>query len=97
MIRLAALSALALAAPAHADQALCGTHDAIEAHVATGFGEARVTVALTETGLLLETYASIETGTWSILRTTPDGITCIIGFGSAFEMVADPVITGDPA
>lgn len=73
---------------AHA-QAACGPHDVLLEHLADLYGEARLTVALDRAGNMIETYANLDTGTWTITVTTPGGPTCIIGAGQAFELVAE--------
>jgi hypothetical protein len=74
---------------AHA-QAACAPHDVMIERLADGWGEARLSVALDRAGNMIETYANLDTGTWTITVTTPGGPTCIIGAGQAFELVAEP-------
>ena len=35
--------------------------------------------------MLVETFASAETGTWTITVTMPTGVTCLVASGQAFE------------
>ena len=56
------------------------------------YGETRQSMGLGSRGMVMELYASPETGTWTITVTRPDGLTCLIGAGEAFEArgVAEP-------
>lgn len=71
-------------------QAACAPHNVLLEQLADLYGEARLTVALDRAGNMIETYANLDTGTWTITVTTPGGPTCIIGAGQAFELVAEP-------
>ena len=71
---------------AHA-QAACAPHNVLLEQLADLYGEARLTVALDRAGNMIETWANLDTGTWTITVTTPGGPTCIIGAGHAFELV----------
>lgn len=95
MIRLAILAALA-ATPAAAQQ--CGPRDGVVAMLASRFGEARVSAGLSAQGHLIETFASAETGSWTITVTHPDMRMCLLASGQSFEMAAPVAVPkGDPA
>ena len=49
------------------------------------YGETRQSIGLGSQGSVMEVFASVETGTWTITVTTPNGLTCMIGAGEAFE------------
>src|SRR5690554_1283061 len=66
-----------IALPALA-QAPCAPHDALVATIADSFGEALQGVGLQSNSTLLEIYVSDESGTWTILVTRPDGMSCMI-------------------
>lgn len=91
MIRLACMIGL-LATPAAAMQ--CGERDKIVAHLAETYGEGRVSVGLAENGAMVETFASAETGSWTLLVTSPRGLTCLLASGESFETVSDVVPSG---
>lgn len=40
-------------------------------------------------GMVMETFASGETGSWTITVTTPNGMTCLVASGQAFETLAE--------
>lgn len=91
MIRLACVIGL-LASPVAALQ--CGDRDKIVAHLAETYGEGRVSVGLAENGAMVETFASPETGSWTLLVTSPQGLTCLLASGESFEPVSEVVPSG---
>ena len=58
--------------------------------LAETWGETRRSIMLSRGSNVFEVYAADETGTWTILRTTPDGVSCIIESGTAFEAARPP-------
>ena len=40
---------------------------------------------------VVEVFASLETGTWTITVTLPDGTTCLVASGQAYESLTDPL------
>ncbi len=49
------------------------------------FGESRQSVGLTPGGQAIEMFAHPETGTWTILLTSPNGTSCMMASGHAYE------------
>lgn len=95
---LAAVAALALpgalllwvtAPPAEA-QARCGARDAIARDLARGYGEAQAGSGLAE-GRIFELWVSHETGTWTLLITTPGGMSCLAAAGEGWVSLPAPV------
>lgn len=86
---LAILVPEALASPAAAQGASCGTHEAVTARLAEGWGESRQAIGLGADNAVVEVFASAETGTWTITVTQPGGPTCLVASGDAFEAVAE--------
>ena len=90
------LLAAAMAAPAVA-QPNCAPHAEAVADLAAVYGEHRHALMLEPDGTILEVYG-VKGGSWSILRTGPDGIACIVAHGVGFTPVRDPLPnTDDPA
>lgn len=84
---------LALAGlPAYA-QPGCGPHDAVIAALENTYGETVQTRALQQNQTMIETLANLETGTWTILITTAEGVSCSPASGDHFAFVPQ----GDPA
>lgn len=91
-----AVAAACLAAPALAGN--CAPRDMVVEQLAAGFGESRQSIGLAAQGTVVEVFASPETGTWTITATNPQGITCLVASGHAFEAAADaPPAPGDDA
>lgn len=95
MIRLpTSLAALLLAAPAAADQAPCRDRQTVLQAMRSSFGELPQALGLSEDGRLIEVLVSDATGTWTIIATTPDGISCLLHVGSAW--VSQRAAVGEP-
>lgn len=60
------------------------------------YGESRQAVGLAGTQGLVEVFASLETGTWTILVTAPSGVACLVAAGDHFERL-EQVPPGEPA
>ena len=55
------------------------------ARLADAYGETRQSIGVGAQGRVIETFASIETGTWTITITMPDGQACLVASGQSFE------------
>lgn len=61
-----------------------------------GYGEERQSLGLTDDGAALaETWGNEDSGTWTIIMTSPQGVSCIIAHGGGFSV--ERVVEGDPA
>jgi len=88
------LSAVLLsAAPALAQQAApqtspalsaCAPRDSIVAQLEKKYGETRRGAGLQNRGAVTEVFASAATGTWTIIVTRPDGVSCAVAAGEAW-------------
>jgi hypothetical protein len=85
---LAAL-AVCLAMPAMAAPQ-CAPRDAVQAHLSGKYGETPRAAGLAANSTVMELLANDETGSWAITVTTPDGMTCLIASGQAFEAMEAP-------
>ncbi|AVO36582.1 hypothetical protein [Pukyongiella litopenaei] len=98
--RLVLLSAATLAAstamPAAAQSTSCEIRERMLMNLARNYGETRQSIGLDGSGSLMELFASRETGTWTIIKTLPNGLTCMIGSGESFETIAEEP-DSDPA
>lgn len=84
------------AAPAAAAQ--CGPRDAVLAHLAGKYRETRQSVGLAANSMVMEVFASRETGSWTITVTSAQGVTCLVASGQGFEAVAEELpAKGAPA
>lgn len=89
----AALLSLTACAPAHA--ATCATRQAVLDRLANSYGETVQSIGLGSNNGIVEMFASSETGTWTITVTLPNGMTCLVASGQAFEDISAP--QGAPA
>jgi hypothetical protein len=89
-------AALALALPAHAQGVPCADHETVMARLATGYGESRQSIGVGGNNTVIEIYANIETGTWTITVTQPEGPTCMVASGYGFEHLDEGLPNTDP-
>ena len=80
-----ALVLILLASPAWG-QEKCAPRDKLAGELKGRFGEYRISEALAEHGIV-ETWANAKTGTWTILRTSPDGQSCMIASGTHYRSI----------
>ena len=89
------LAALILASAAEAQSPhrlivqICRIHAEIEAKLLSDFGERKVGYGVSSDGSLVEVYAG-PNGTFSVVKTMPGRISCIVDFGESWQMV-DPL------
>jgi hypothetical protein len=96
IVALAALSSAA--APAVAQSSgNCAMRSHVIERLAAAYGETRQSIGLGANNQVVEVFASRETGTWTITVTNPNGLTCLIASGQAYEDVVEDIATGDPA
>ncbi len=78
-------------------QMACGARDSVVAKLGEKYGEVRRGGGLAGPTAIFEIWASEATGSWTILKTTPNGLTCIIAVGDAWQDDAGEVIpAGSP-
>ena len=63
--------------------------EAVVERLANTYGESRQSIGLGEQGMVIETFASADTGTWTITVTTPSGLTCLVASGQSWEELAE--------
>lgn len=85
---LAALVGLSLL-PTLAQAVTCADHAALSERLAETWGESRQSIGLGTNGAVMEVFASLETGTWTIAMTQPGGPTCIVAAGEHFEALIE--------
>ncbi len=72
---------LAAAPPVAQAQLGCGNRTAMVEQLSRTYGEARKGAGLAGQAALFEIWASDATGTWTILKTSPNGMACLIAAG----------------
>lgn len=94
-----ALACGAFSAPLAAQQANGGNlpcHNATEIakQLNSKYDEAPVAFGVQSNGNLLQVYASKDQGTWTVVSTTPTGVSCIVAAGKRWESL--PYLKEDP-
>ncbi|MCW9043262.1 MAG: hypothetical protein OQK05_07950 [Pseudopelagicola sp.] len=85
------LGLLALAAGQVKAQAQnCAPRDVVLEKLTEDFSETRRAIGLGDNNAVIEIFAA-ETGSWSIIVTFPNGATCLVASGEAFEMIVEPL------
>jgi len=89
------LTALGLAvtltttAPASAQGRNCAPREVVVQRLAEKYGESRQSIGLGQQGMVMETFASAESGSWTITVTMPTGMTCLMASGQSYEALAE--------
>ncbi|MGR3542326.1 MAG: hypothetical protein ACU0BS_12995 [Hasllibacter sp.] len=77
--------------------AQCAPRPAVLELLARRFGETRRGIGMHASGRVVEVFAA-EAGTWSIVATDPNGVTCLIASGHGWEDLRDALPPGgEPA
>ena len=92
----AAFFIVMLSTPSGAQRRPCGDGADIIAHLEKDWGEGPEVVALDASGRMVRILVNPDTGTWSMLLTAPNGLTCLVSHGSAWEPVAVLPDAGEP-
>ncbi len=69
----------------------CNTRDSVISLLASKYKEAPVAVGVTNTGGLVEVLSTGDGNTWTIIVTTPQGMSCLVAAGEgwrALEQIA---------
>ncbi len=70
--------------PAAWAQPVCGSHQSISENLKKSYTEAPVSMGLTSGGGVIEVFASPK-GTWTLIITQPNGMSCLIAAGHDWE------------
>lgn len=73
----------------------CAPHQAVVERLAEGYGESRQSIALGANNSVVEVFANMDAGTWTITVTTPGGPTCLVASGQAYQQVAEALPNTD--
>lgn len=62
------------------------------------YGETRRGMGVAANNTVMEMFASDTSGSWTIIVTLPDGMSCLVASGQGYESVAEELpASGDPA
>ena len=98
LIACAVLSSTAAAQAAGANPP-CSPRQAIIDRLANKYAETSVAIGMASNGGVLEVLAANEDGgSWTIIVTMPNGMSCLLAAGKNFEMLQGATqVKGDPA
>ena len=82
-------AAIMLATTATAQSGNCADHARVVERLASGYGETRQSIGIGADNTVVEVFASLETGTWTITVTAAGGPTCLVASGGAFQILAE--------
>jgi hypothetical protein len=84
------LGVMALAAGELAAQTSnCAPRQMVLDRLAETYGETRQSMGLGAQGQVVEVFASDASGSWTITVTMPNGMTCLVASGQAYETLAE--------
>lgn len=93
---LALTLAAILSSPVFAQEsAPCAPRESIVTQLESKYGETRRGAGLQNRGAVTEVFANLETGTWTILVTRPDGVSCAVAAGEAWTETSEVPTEGD--
>lgn len=88
---LAAVASFVLPLAAQAQGQNCGNRELVVERLTSKYGESRQSIGMAPKGRVVEVFASLETGTWTITVTSPNGVTCLVASGQSYEDINEPV------
>ncbi len=75
---------LGIQSPVSAEPA-CATHEEVTRHLADNFAEVPIAIALASDNGVIEVFSRGDGATWTMVVTRPDGKSCIVASGEAWE------------
>lgn len=72
---------------ADAAPANCAARGVVVERLHEKFGETRRAVGLARNKALVEVFASAETGSWTIVVSLPNGLSCLVASGKSWEQL----------
>ncbi len=82
---LAAALTLGAAEAVMAQNNVCGERTVIVQRLQEKYGETRQSMGLQQNNGVVEIFASADSGTWTILVTMPNGMSCLVAAGEAWD------------
>lgn len=64
----------------------CADRERVVERLEETYGESRQSIGLGANNSVVEVFASLETGTWTIIDTNTKGLTCLVASGQSFEL-----------
>ena len=73
------------APPSASAQSACTTHAEVMKQLDSRFSETPVAMGLADNGGIVEVFSTKDGITWTMVLTTPNGMSCLIASGEAWE------------
>ena len=67
----------------------CAPREDVIKRLTKSYGETRRGIGIARRGAVMEVFASDQTGSWTIVVTLPEGVTCLIASGQSYETLAE--------
>lgn len=80
---------------AQAQAGNCADHAVVVERLAERYGESRQSIGLAGDNSVVEVFASMDTGSWTITVTEAGGLTCLVAAGQAYQYVNEPLAQFD--
>ena len=80
-----------------AAQAVCGPRTGLVGKLVEKYGESPQAIGMRGESAVFEVWASEKTGSWTILVTRPNGLSCIMATGHDWQAMHSISSVGDPA
>ncbi len=90
---LIALILIGFTLPASAQQIPCGKRGDVLKQLSVRHSEAPAAMGLSSTGSMVELLTSRAGGSWTLIMTTPSGVSCLVAAGENWES-ANPLVVG---
>ncbi|MGR3634441.1 MAG: hypothetical protein ACU0BK_00780 [Shimia sp.] len=84
-----AFGLMIMAATQSVAQENCAARDTVLTQLAERYGETRQALGIAQQGAVIEVFASEISGSWTITVTLPNGSTCLVASGQAYEHLAE--------
>lgn len=95
VVILAAMWLAVVSSQAVAQNRNCAPREVVIDRLAEQYQETRQNIGLGGQGMVMETFASLETGTWTITVTAPNGLTCLMASGQSYETLSEELPNTD--
>ncbi len=73
-------------------QSQCNTRDSVLSLLASKYKESPVAVGVTNTGGLVEVLSTGDGNTWTIIVTTPQGMSCLVAAGEGWRALEQDLV-----
>ncbi|MEJ8561521.1 hypothetical protein QTO30_10055 [Yoonia sp. GPGPB17] len=73
----------------------CADHATVVERLGERYGESKQSIGLGSDNAVVEVFASMDTGSWTITVTRPGGPTCLVAAGQAYQYVNEPLANFD--